>query len=120
MAINTCNFDLRYVEIALSMQKEIKEDDFHHIIELIGYLQCVDEYSLRFPDLLEFVLPDGQIDLDYESLREFLIAEGLFAEVKHHRYIFLTSKGRRFFKQLEKKCLEVETTFSQYALARCN
>lgn len=113
----TCNFDMRYLEIALSYFKEIEEEDYCEFVELVGYFQCNPKYSVEFPKSFKFKLPNGKKDENYNKTKNTLLEYGYIFE--QSGTLYFSKKGINFFKKLEKKCISVEKTFNHYKLARC-
>lgn len=113
----TCNFDLRYLEIALSHFKEIEEEDHGDFVELIGYFLCNPKYSFDFPKNFKFKLPNGKKDNEYDNVKETMSSYGFIFE--QGGTLYFSKKGINFFKKLEKKCLSVEETFNHYRISRC-
>lgn len=115
--MKTLNFDLRYIEIALSKIEEIEECDHMYIVWLISYLQSVEKYSVDFPKKIKFRLPNGKRDHDYDDLQKWLIERGYFK--KENKSLIRTKRGKFFFKMLEEKCIEASQAFEHYNLTRC-
>lgn len=112
-----CNFDMRYLEIALLNFKEIDDEDYGAFVELIGYFQCNPKYSLDFPTSFKFKLPNGKKDTSYDNTIEVLKSYGIIFE--QGDTLYFSKKGMKFFKKLEKKCMSVEESFNHYRLSRC-
>ena len=115
--MQTYNFDVRYIEIALSKIDEIEESEHIYIVQLISYLQAVEKYSIDFPKKLRFRLPNGKRDHNYDDLQKWLIQTGYFKKEKNN--LIRTKRGKFFFKMLEEKCIETNRAFEHYTLTRC-
>ena len=115
--MKTYNFNLRYLEIALSKIEDIPQEDHEIFVETIEYLMSVEEYFLDFPTKFKFRLPNGKKDKYYLKHERYFLANKLAK--KDSGYIVLNSNGIKLFKEIEKMCIETENAFSKYQVGCC-